>query len=211
MGLVTGDPELVEENIKSGVTLFDVVGAYPLAGVPKTGSEISNTPGEDGDLQMGVELPNPRFTSNLDGTVTDNLTGLIWLQNASCPEAWAIWPTAMSYVTQLNTNGTMNGNHCGDFSNSGSHQTDWRLPNIRELQSLVHFGFFDPVVPNTAGTSKYSWGDPFYFLQSSYYWSSTTFSANTLIAFQIFMQNGLTHFTNKTNSLGYVWPVRAGI
>ena len=36
--------------------------------------------GQDGDLQMGRASPDPRFTDNGDGTVTDNLTGLIWLQ-----------------------------------------------------------------------------------------------------------------------------------
>ena len=40
--------------------------------------------GSDGDLQKGVAWPNPRFTDNANGTVTDNLTGLIWLKNANC-------------------------------------------------------------------------------------------------------------------------------
>ena len=34
-------------------------------------------------IQVGVPWPNPRFTDNGDGTVTDNLTGLIWLKNAT--------------------------------------------------------------------------------------------------------------------------------
>ena len=34
--------------------------------------------------QKGVAWPNPRFTDNGNGTVTDNLTGLIWLKNANC-------------------------------------------------------------------------------------------------------------------------------
>jgi hypothetical protein len=34
----------------------------------------------------GVAWPNPRFTDNSDGTVTDNLTGLIWLKNANCTD-----------------------------------------------------------------------------------------------------------------------------
>ena len=40
---------------------------------------------------MGVEWPNPRFTDNLDGTATDNLTGLIWLKDANCfgPRTWS--------------------------------------------------------------------------------------------------------------------------
>ena len=39
--------------------------------------------GQDGDIQAGVAWPNPRFTDNGDGTVTDNLTGLMWTQNAN--------------------------------------------------------------------------------------------------------------------------------
>ena len=37
-----------------------------------------------GEQAVGVEWPNPRFTDNGDGTVTDNLTALIWLKNANC-------------------------------------------------------------------------------------------------------------------------------
>ena len=83
------DTDLVPENIKQGVSIFGVVGTYPLAGVPKTG-QTSTVPlnpaldGSDGALQKGVAWPNPRFTDNNNGTVTDNLTGLIWLKNANC-------------------------------------------------------------------------------------------------------------------------------
>ena len=54
------------------------------APVPKSGQTSSNATGDDGDLQRGVAWPDPRFTDNGDGTVTDNLTGLIWLKNANC-------------------------------------------------------------------------------------------------------------------------------
>ena len=40
--------------------------------------------GQDGELQAGVNWPTPRFTDNGDGTVTDNLTGLIWLKLVTC-------------------------------------------------------------------------------------------------------------------------------
>jgi hypothetical protein len=66
------------------VTIFGVAGTYPLAPVPKTGQKTSYPPGDDGDLAKGVAWPNPRFTDNGDGTITDNLTGLIWLKNANC-------------------------------------------------------------------------------------------------------------------------------
>jgi hypothetical protein len=38
--------------------------------------------GQDGDIQAGVAWPDPRFRDNGDGTVTDNLTGLMWLKDA---------------------------------------------------------------------------------------------------------------------------------
>jgi hypothetical protein len=49
------------------------------APVPKTGQTTSYAIGDDGDLERGVEKPplKDRFTDNGDGTVLDNLTGLI--------------------------------------------------------------------------------------------------------------------------------------
>lgn len=58
------------------------------APVPKTGvgSIAGYTPvaGEDILLQRGIAWPIPRFTDNHNGSVTDNLTGLIWLKDADC-------------------------------------------------------------------------------------------------------------------------------
>ena len=53
------------------------------APVPKTGQTAPTTAGADGALRKGVAWPTPRFTDNKNGTVTDNLTGLIWIQNAN--------------------------------------------------------------------------------------------------------------------------------
>jgi len=47
------------------------------APVPRTGQTWTYAPGDDADLLKGVEWPVPRFTDNGDGTVKDNLTGLI--------------------------------------------------------------------------------------------------------------------------------------
>ncbi len=46
--------------------------------------------GQDGEFQKGAVSPVPRFTDNLNGTITDNLTGLIWLKDANCfgPLEW---------------------------------------------------------------------------------------------------------------------------
>jgi hypothetical protein len=170
------------------VTITNCAAPTPaLAPVPQTGQTATFTAGDDGAIRAGVALPSPRFTDNSDGTITDNLTKLIWLKNADCPQTPRNWPTAMADVASLNTDGTMNGNACGDTSNGGTHQTDWRLPNIRELFSLVHFGFFEPCLSNSAGTGRWVEGDPFTgFLPESTNpstrWSSTSNSFNPNLA-----------------------------
>lgn len=224
-GAVEGDADLVANHIKAGVTLFGVEGALWPGGVPKTGQtecykstwsldtctcgELDCPSGQDGALQKGVAWPEPRFTDNGDGTVTDNLTGLIWLQNANCSDDTRDWATAFSDVAQLNADGIMNGNPCGDTSNGGSHQTDWRLPNVRELHSLIQYGFAHPALPDTAGTGQHKQGDPFTNDQSVNYWSSSTNVDFPFAAWFVYLGTGRVDSASKTDP-NYVWPVRGG-
>ena len=83
--------------------------------------------GQDGEYQAGVSV-DPRFTDNGDGTVTDNLTGLIWLKDADCFGS-RNWTNALSDAN------TLADGSCG--LTDGSVAGDWRLPNVRELQSLI--------------------------------------------------------------------------
>lgn len=43
----------------------------------------------------------------------------------------------------------------------GSVAGDWRLPNVRELYSLIHLQFFFPALSNAAGTARWTNGDAF--------------------------------------------------
>ncbi len=186
------------------------------APVPQTGQVISydaNTPKrDDGALQKGVEIPTPRFTDKGNGTIKDNLTGLIWLKNANCPGTRRLWQTALDDVASLNTSGEMNGNDCGDRSKWGSHQTDWRLPNVRELFSLVDFAFSIPAISNAAGTGQGSGSDPFSNFQiSSFYWSSTTYELNpAAYAWFVDFGVGVVVPNDKTFYTYYVLAVRGG-
>ena len=80
---------------------------------------------------MGVPWPDPRFTDNGNGTVTDNLTGLIWLKDAKCFQGQG-WCDAL-----IASNNLAHG-QCG--LSDGSSPGDWRLPNISELLSLINYG-----------------------------------------------------------------------
>jgi hypothetical protein len=159
------------------------------AAVPKTGQTTSDATGDDGNLKKGVAWPNPRFTDNSNGTVTDNLSGLIWLKNANC-FATQNWTSALIAVNGLNSG------ECG--LTDGSAEGAWRLPNIKELQSLVDFSRYGPALPS---------GHPFSDVQS-YYWSSTSIAAPN-IAWYLLLGDGRVNYDAKSNAY-YVWPVRGG-
>jgi len=79
--------------------------AAPPAPVPQTGQTTSYAAGDDGATQRGVAWPSPRFTDNLvngvsNGTVTDNLTGLVWLKDANCFGVQN-WTSALSKANSL--------------------------------------------------------------------------------------------------------------
>ena len=82
---------------------------------------------------------------------------------------------------------------------SGSH-TDWRLPNFKELESLIDAERFNPALPL---------GHPFSGVQSHYYWSATTYAASTVSAWYVYFGVGYVYTYCKSSS-NYVWPVRGG-
>ena len=130
-----------------------------LAPVGKTGQTISYRTGDDGDLQKGVPSPDPRFTDNGDGTVTDNLTGLMWVKDVTASGAMN-WDAAIDYANNL----CFPDDGCGS---SDTGFTDWRLPNRRELESLLDMGNI-PAFPS---------GHPFIF--PNYIWDKYIWSSNT--------------------------------
>lgn len=157
--------------------------------------------GQDGDVQEGGPLPSPRFTYNGNGTVTDNLTKLVWLEYAD-RLGLRTWEDALDACNSLKDNKV-------DLTD-GSVPGDWRLPNIRELLSLINYEYFCPCLSNTDGTDQFTDGNPFISLQApspgnEYYWSSTTLGSAS---------GGVDFCTGELIMLGkgdlphFVWPVR---
>ncbi|MCP4755353.1 MAG: DUF1566 domain-containing protein, partial [Proteobacteria bacterium] len=114
--------------------------------LPDTGqtSSYTSTPGEDSDYSINP----PLYSNNGDGTVTDNHTLLMWQRQDD--NVSRTWSEAVSY--------------CGGLSDSSyGNYSDWRLPNVKELQSIVIYGNNNPSID----TSIFPGTD------SQEYWSST--------------------------------------
>lgn len=171
------------------VTVAPVVVPTPKASVARTGQSVCYRAGDDGDLRCGVGWAQPRFTDNGDGTVTDNNTGLIWLKNAN-PCGSQTWSAAIDYANAL-------GSGSAGLTD-GSQPGDWRLPNQKELLSLLDFGNHDPILPA---------GHPFSGVVSSYYWVSTTMTGAEN-ALGLSLANGHHITWGKEVNAWYVWPVR---
>ncbi len=128
------------------------------------------------------------FIDNGDGTVTDTATGLMWAQ-ASADTDDDGSPDGMSWQEALVW--------CENLELAG--YTDWRLPNINELRSLVDHARADPAIDTTF----------FPDTRSANYRSATTHARHTENAWLVSFSDGYVDFFNKSNNCP-VRCVRAG-
>jgi hypothetical protein len=187
------------------VVVIPLLGDEPQASAPaaveRTGQTTSYETGDDGDLQKGSAWPTPRFVDNADGTVTDNLTGLIWLQDANCVTFFLSDVTGQNnryWNTALTAANSLANGYCG--LSDGSSTGDWRLPNIKEFQSLIDCSQHSPALPSD---------HPFTSVQNSSYWSSTTYAYSTTSSWYMNIGAGGMGSSGKVSTLS-VWPVRGG-
>jgi len=130
------------------------------------------------NINTPITITN-HFTDNGDGTITDNLTQLVWqkIPNANI----FTWEQALSYAEGL-TIGT---------------NSDWRLPNIKELQSIN----------NEFATNPSVFAPYFSSVGVHNYWSSTTLPNQNLSAWYWSTAFGITTYSVKTGT-NYVLCVR---
>lgn len=168
--------------------------SFTSCALPDTGQTVSYTAtfGEDHDYmparsQQGYTVYNPVGTSSV---TVDNRTGLMWVTNpvdAGISGTYT-WENA---ITACETTIGAAGTYAG--------YSDWRLPNIKELSSIVDYSRQSPAINTT------------YFLnaQNAACWSSTTYLPSTPNAWYVGVIAGNASATTKTD-LVYIRCVRGG-
>ncbi len=121
----------------------------------------SQWPGQDGHYQAGCSSAG-RFVDNGDGTVTDDCTGLVWQKDGADVNGDGLIDASdvLSWQQALQ--------HCENLEFAG--RNDWRLPNVRELQSIVDYGRSTPSIDPVFGVAS----PPMSAASSSWYWSSSS-------------------------------------
>ena len=129
---------------------------------------------------------NTRFVVLLNWNseaVLDRETGLVWEQSPST--STFIWETAQF--------------HCNNRSTGG--RLGWQLPTVQQLASLVD--------PNVSPGPTLPSGHPFPTVQSSFYWSATTFASDSSFALGVLFSAVGVFFDVKTTPY-FAWCVRGG-
>jgi hypothetical protein len=176
-----------------GVVLIDIVvvcsafAAYPAGNLSAAVLSIVRASANKAESGKDVSV---RFHDNGDGTVSDSATGLVWLKNGDIAEKTKTWKDALSFIEDFNK-GKIKGN-CG--------YTDWRLPTISEMSSLVNYNEAMPYVwLNKQG---------FVGVTSGYYWSSSPYLQDSLNTWTVSMYDGHVGYHDITFFL-HIWPVRS--
>jgi hypothetical protein len=141
----------------SGANFSAFDGTNPRVSLARTGQLSSQAPWDDGAQRRGLAWPSPRFTDLGDGTVRDQLTGLVWLQDAGVLPP-TTWSSALGQVAQLASGAA--------GLKDGSRAGDWRVPNLVELESLLDASAANPALPA---------GNPFLHVSNGVYWTSTSY------------------------------------
>jgi hypothetical protein len=126
--------------------------------------------------------PNSQLVDNGNGTITDTVTELIWKK---CSEGQTNDENCTGSATLVNWSQALQAAETINSNDGFAEQTDWRLPNIKELQSIVEVACSVPTInsdrfPNTASSgfwsasapangSAYAWGVDFGYGFSGYH------------------------------------------
>jgi cysteine-rich repeat protein len=207
------DPEQCEDgNVVNGDGCSSICTLEPVFHAPRTGQTTCwNSLGaviscagtkQDGELLKGAALA---YVDNGDGTITDINTGLMWekLSDDGTINDWDnqySWDNAFA-VKLVALNGG------GGFA----LHTDWRLPNKKELESIVNAEVFTPAVSSVFDTGCVLGATVLTgsCTQPTKYWSSSSFALGPASAWSVDFDAG-DATGNAKAGLAHVRAVRAG-
>ena len=187
------------------------VGAQPfLGGLPECVRQLNTCNADLGNCQAdlaecqvfpgdGVDSPALSYTDNMDGTFTDNNTQLMWEKkvaggSSGCPTDSANLHGVDSTCTWAQATGVWIAAINAD--NLGGHN-DWRVPNVKELLSIVDYSRRNPATSVPGSTAMV------------FYWSSTNSAGSSSGAWVVEGFSGFT-FAGTKNESRYVRAVRGG-
>jgi Protein of unknown function (DUF1566) len=153
---------------------------------------------DDGTLQRGVPL---RYKVRDDGTIQDLNTRLIW--EVKCSGCGGLHDVGNLYPwsgdgTQETIWDWLDAVNAEGGTGYAGHN-DWRIPNVRELQSIVDYGLFDLTIDPIFGPTA----------ASPSYWSSTTSASDPSFAWNVNFIYGGVGIVGKSGTL-FVRAVRGG-
>lgn len=156
----------------------------------KTGQFTEYSSGDDGTYQAGIAFSYQTADPAGNGEIVtiDNVTGLMWASDGNA--AGCNFGNQTDWFSAL---------ECYNNLTFGGYD-DWRLPNVKELQSIIDYGTYGFIVDTT------------YFPNTKldFYWSSTTNDLLTSNAWRVYFDYGYVGYNNKTLNR-YVRGVRGGI
>jgi Protein of unknown function (DUF1566) len=140
-----------------------------------------------------ADTPDSRFVINTTGTVYDTKTQLVWKQ---CPEGLSGVSCNVGAATVMNWKAALDAASASTFSGF----SDWRLPNVKELTSIVEGSCYSPSInvslfPNTPSRS---------------FWSSSGYARDSWFAWSVYFDEGYAYYSDGKRDNKNVRLVRSG-
>lgn len=152
------------------------------------GREVScSGSGQDAEFGVGREIPRPRFVHAGQGTVRDEYTRLLWPADADVSDFPLSWTESLQMIESFNREEYLG-------------RSDWRMPDRRELRSLIDHEQRMPALPRNS---------PFSGIRESWYWTGTSSAMFPDYAWYIHFAGGRM-FWGRKDQQAFCRPVCGG-